>query len=98
MTRASSLRQAPGLAEVLHADHAVVLNLPRVEQQQSPYLFEGVAFEIWTRIDGTRTIDDVAGELAAAHGGGAEEITEAVAAFVAELTALGLVERVAPLN
>ncbi|WP_062304515.1 PqqD family protein [Demequina subtropica] len=98
MTPASSLRRVPGIAEVLHDDRAVVLNLPRVEQQQSPYLFEGTAFEIWTRIDGTRSVDDVAGELVAAHGGEAGEIAEAVASFVAQLTELGLVERIAPLN
>ncbi|WP_062387859.1 PqqD family protein [Demequina iriomotensis] len=92
MTHASSLRRTPGLAEVVHPDRAVVLNLPRLEEQQSPYLFEAVAYEIWSRIDGTLTEAQIAAELAAAHGQDRATVAAAVEGFVAQLRELGLVE------
>lgn len=83
--------RASALAEVVHDDRAVVLNLPRVTEQQSPYVFDGVAFEIWRRIDGTRSEEQIVAELAEAFGAPRERVAEDVAAFVAQLRELGLV-------
>ncbi|WP_062465997.1 PqqD family protein [Demequina maris] len=85
------LARTPGLAEVTADDHATVLNLPRIEEQQVPYAFEGTAFEIWARIDGTRTEAQIVTELAEAYEVVPDEIAPEVRAFVARLAELGLV-------
>ncbi|WP_062521691.1 PqqD family protein [Demequina silvatica] len=87
------LSRASGIAEVLHDEYAVVLNLPRIEAQQVPHLFEGSSFEIWARIDGTRDVDAIVDELAEAYGIDAGEIAADVEAFVVALIELGLVSR-----
>ncbi len=84
--------QASGLAYVAHDDYVVVLNLPRIEEQQSPYVFEGAAFEIWSRIDGTRTEDQIVDELVEATGAEREVVARDTRDFLATLRGLGLVE------
>lgn len=85
------LTRTPGLAEVVHADSATVLNLPHLREQQSPYVFEGPSFAIWVRIDGTRTEAQIASEIADAFAAPVEEVTADVAEFVGTLRGLGLV-------
>ncbi|BDZ62735.1 hypothetical protein Lsed01_01496 [Demequina sediminis] len=91
MTAPSPLTRHEGLAEVTSEDRATVLNLPRLEEQQVPYVFEGTAFEIWVRIDGTLTESEIVAELAEGYGAPVEEVAAQVREFVAELTELGLV-------
>jgi hypothetical protein len=86
-----TLTRTPGLAHVDHDDYTVVLNLPRLKEQQSPYVFEGTSFEVWTRIDGTRNQQQIAQELAEFHGAPLEQVAADVAAFVEQLLQLGLV-------
>ncbi|MCR6711861.1 MAG: PqqD family protein [Demequina sp.] len=83
-----------GLAYVTHDTYVVVLNLSRIEEQQSPYVFEGPAFEIWTRIDGTRTEEQVVDELVEASGADREVVARDAHEFIAQLLELGLIEEV----
>ncbi|WP_062462177.1 PqqD family protein [Demequina soli] len=85
------LARASSLAEVVRDGRAFVLNLARLEQQQVPRSFEGPAFEIWSGIDGTRTEDELVGELAESYGAPVARIAEDVRVLVEELRALGLV-------
>ncbi|WP_062296270.1 PqqD family protein [Demequina maris] len=85
------LARVDGLAEVVRDDVAVVVNLPRLAEQQVPHLFGGSSFEIWTRVDGTRTVEKIADELAEAYEAPRDVVGSDVEAFVAELMALGLV-------
>ncbi|WP_159451337.1 PqqD family protein [Demequina sp. NBRC 110054] len=89
------LSRHPDLAEVLHDDYTVVLNLVRLKEQQSPYVFEGPSFEIWTRIDGTRDEAQIVDELVEQFGAPREQIASDVRTFLAELLGLGLIEDVA---
>ncbi|MDN4477452.1 PqqD family protein [Demequina sp. SYSU T00039] len=91
MSTPSPLARHEGLAEVTSEDRATVLNLPRLEEQQVPYIFEGTAFEIWIRIDGTRTEQEIVDELAEVYEALAEEIAPQVRDFVAQLLELRLV-------
>lgn len=83
---------ADGLAQVIRGKRATVLNLPRLEQQQSPYIFEGTAFEIWRRIDGTRTERHIVEELARLTRGDVATIAEDTHSFISSLLELGLAE------
>lgn len=94
MTAEPVLRRHAGLAEVTGDAHATVLNLPRLEEQQVPYLFEGTAFEIWSRIDGTLTQEQIVDQLVEAYGAPREEIAAGVSEFVARVLELGLVDLV----
>jgi hypothetical protein len=69
-----------------------VLNLPRIEEQQSPYVFEGAAFEIWSRIDGTRSEEQIVRELVEATGGDHRLIIKDTRDFLAQLLELRLIE------
>jgi hypothetical protein len=71
-----------------------VVNLWQLARQQSPYVFEGPAFEIWTRIDGTRTDVDIVAELVEATGAHPEVVARDTRAFIAQLLELGLIEEV----
>ena len=70
---------------------AAVLNVSRLAEQQSPYVFEGPSFEIWTRIDGTRTEGQIVDELVEAYGAPREQIAHDVHEFLRELLRLGLI-------
>ncbi|WP_062318483.1 PqqD family protein [Demequina maris] len=85
------LARVVGLAEVVRGDAAVVVNLPRLEEQQVPHLFTGPSFEIWRRIDGTRTKGEIADELAVAYGASRDVVAADVNVLVAQLGALGLI-------
>lgn len=85
--------RAQGLAEVTEPATAYVLNLPRIEEQQSPYVFEGAAFEIWTRIDGTRTEDQIVDAMVEATGAERELVARDTRDFLATLRGLGLIEQ-----
>lgn len=85
------LTRTPGLAEVVSDTRVTVLNLPRLDEQQVPYVFEGSAFDIWERIDGTHSADAIIAELADAYGVAHEVIAPEVASFIAQLAELGLV-------
>ncbi|BDZ62732.1 hypothetical protein Lsed01_01498 [Demequina sediminis] len=89
MTAPSPLTRHEGLAEVTSDTRATVLNLPRLEEQQVPCIFEGTAFEIWIRIDGTRTEQEIVIELAEGYEAPADEIAPEVHDFVAQLIQLG---------
>lgn len=86
------LGRPAGLAEQIWAGRAVVLNLPRIEEQQTPYVFDGTAFEIWSRIDGTRTEPQIVDELVEASGAEREVVARDTRSFLATLRGLGLVE------
>ncbi|GIG53772.1 PqqD family protein [Demequina activiva] len=86
------LTRTPGLAEVVREDRAVVLNLPQLEEQQSPYVFEGPAFEIWRRIDGSRSQRLIVSELAAAFEVDEDVMEQDVRGFVATIAELGLID------
>ncbi|WP_062292727.1 PqqD family protein [Demequina phytophila] len=86
-----TLTRAPGIAEVVHDDYAVVLNLARIESQQVPHLFEGSSLEIWVRIDGMRDLEAIVVDVAEAYGVEADTIAADVEAFVAALVELWLV-------
>ncbi|WP_159450141.1 PqqD family protein [Demequina sp. NBRC 110056] len=88
---ASALHRAQGLAHVDHDDYTVVLNLPRLQEQQSPYIFDGTSFAIWNLIDGTRTQEQIAAELADTYGAPRDQVAPDVDAFIAQLLDLGLV-------
>jgi len=92
MTDPIPLSRVPGLAEVVTDDHATVLNLPHLAEQQVPYVFEGTAMDIWTRIDGTMTESEIVVDLAEAYAIDARSIAPQVRDFVAQLAALGLVD------
>ncbi|BDZ62009.1 hypothetical protein Lsed01_00646 [Demequina sediminis] len=91
MTEPTPLTRTEGLAEVASETRATVLNLPRLEEQQVPYIFEGTALEIWVRIDGTLSEAAIVAELVEAYDVPAEQIMPEVRAFVAQLLELGLV-------
>lgn len=86
------LVKAVPLAEVSHVDRVMVLNLNRVETQQSPYVFEGVALEIWARIDGKRGEQEIVDELVAQTGADLDQVTQETQAFLATLLELGLIQ------
>lgn len=86
-----NLTRTPGLAFVERDDYAVVLNLPRLEEQQSPYVFEGPAFAIWELIDGTRTEPQIVAQVAEATGASAEVVARDTRAFLSQLRGLGLI-------
>ena len=90
------LLSARGLGRIDEARVAYVLNLPRIEEQQSPYVFEGPAFEIWSRIDGTRTEEQIVDELVEATGVEREVVARDTRDFLATLRGLGLIEDVEP--
>ncbi|MGC4175660.1 PqqD family protein [Demequina sp.] len=90
----SRLVRASGLAEVGEQGACYVLNLPRIEEQQSPYVFEGPAFEIWSRIDGTRTEEQIVDELVEATGAERQVVARDTSDFLATLRGLGLIEDV----
>jgi hypothetical protein len=88
----TALTRTAGLAQVTTDTAAYVLNLPRIEEQQSPYVFEGSAFAIWQLIDGTRTHDQIVDELVEASGVEREIVARDTRAFLATLRGLGLIE------
>ena len=85
------LYPARPLASVESIDRVLLVNLTRVAEQQSPYVFEGPSFEIWARIDGTRTEEQIVDELVEAYGAPREQIAHDVREFLAELLRLGLI-------
>lgn len=87
-----TLCRALGLATIERDGTSVVLNLPRIESQQSPYVFEGAAFEIWRRIDGTRTESQIVDQIVEATGVARETVAWDTRTFIATLRGLGLVE------
>ena len=86
--------RAEGIAVIDADTYALVLNLPRVQSQQSPYVFEGPAFEIWSRIDGTRSEDQIVDELVEIAGADREIVARDTREFIAQLLELGLIEEV----
>lgn len=78
---------------MMHDTYCVILNVPRIVDQQSPYVLEGSAFEIWQRIDGTRTQAQLRDELVSAFDLDAAAAARDVDAFVTSLADLGLVVR-----
>ncbi len=91
----SAFRRCGGIACVTCADaRALVLPLHRVVEQQSPYVFEGPSFEIWTRIDGTRTEEQIVDELVELYDAPREQIAVDVHSFLAQLLELHLIEDV----
>lgn len=83
---------ASGIAQVMDGRVAYVLNLPRIEEQQSPYVFEGTAYDIWSRIDGTRSEAQIVDELVEATGVEREVVARDTREFLATLRGLGLLE------
>jgi len=83
---------ADGLAHITHDTYVVVLNLPQIETQQSPYIFEGTAFQIWQLIDGTRTEAQIVDQLVETTGAEREVVARDTRDFLATLRGLGLIE------
>jgi hypothetical protein len=88
------LRQRQGLAAVRHDGCVVVLNLPSVRRQQSPYVFRGTAFDIWNLVDGSRTEQQIIAELIEATGAAPDTVGRETHEFIAQLLELGLIEEV----
>ena len=88
VTRVSRL---PGLGTIDDGTASYVLNLPRIEEQQSPYAFTGTAHEIWRRIDGTRTESQIVDQLVEASGAEREVVARDTRTFLATLRGLGLI-------
>lgn len=80
------------IAVVIEDGVAYVLNLGYLETQQSPYVFEGPSFEIWTRIDGERSEEQIVDELTELYGAPREQIAADVHAFLTQLLELHLIE------
>jgi Coenzyme PQQ synthesis protein D (PqqD) len=71
------------------APRVVALDLDRPEQP--PYVFEGSAAQVWVRVDGLRSEDEIVGLVAEEFGVPVDVVAPDVAAFLARLRALGLV-------
>jgi Coenzyme PQQ synthesis protein D (PqqD) len=82
-------RRAVSAAYVESEGRVVVLDLDRPELP--PYVFEGSAADVWTRVDGVRSEADIATGLAEAYGAPVEVVASDVRQFVARLGELGLV-------
>jgi len=79
-----------------------VASLAEVEQRSvlletmlSRFVLNGDGRDVWVRIDGRRTVRDIASAVAVASGEDVDQVTPAVAAFCARLADHGLVEDVA---
>ena len=93
-----TLHRAEGLAHIDHPDesYAAVLNLPRIVEQQVPYVFEGTAYQIWRLIDGARTLDQIIAHLVEQTGAEPSIVAADTTAFVNQLLELGLVTHLEP--
>lgn len=93
-----TLHRTTGLAQVDHPDesYAAVLNLPRIVEQQVPYVFEGTAYAVWSLIDGTRTLDQIVAHLVEQTGADPGIVATDTTAFVNQLLELGLVTHLEP--
>lgn len=82
---------AADLAVHVEGGSVFVLHLTRLKKHPAPFVFEGPSFEIWTRVDGTRTEDQIVDELVEAYGAPREQIAHDVHEFLVELLRLGLI-------
>lgn len=80
------------VATVEDSTHAVLLNLPHVVEQQSPYYFEGAAFQIWSLIDGVRTEEQIVDALVDVSGARRELVARDTRSFLDKLLTLGLIK------
>ncbi len=65
----------------------------RLADMRRIYSLDPVGAFVWERLDGVRTLGDVAGMVAEAFDNAPENAGEEVLAFAGELLAAGLVER-----
>lgn len=79
-------------AQVRCGGAVFVANAAYLETQQSPYVFEGPSFEIWTRIDGERSEEQIVDELTELYGAPREQIAADVRTFLTQLLELHLIE------
>jgi hypothetical protein len=79
------------VASVESAQRIVVLDLDHPEQ--SPYVFEGSAAQIWACVDGDRSEAEIVADLADAFEAPAEVVAVDVRQFVDRLGELGLIVR-----
>jgi hypothetical protein len=60
------------------------------EQEHAMLVLNSSAGEVWARCEGSRTVDDIVAELAAAHGTDCSSIEDDVWQTVCKLASLGL--------
>ena len=86
-----SWRRSDSLALVENDGRVVALNLDHLADP--PVVLADTAAEIWRAIDGERSEDEIATEVARHFGIGADAIRADVHAFLAQLAEIGLVVR-----
>lgn len=84
---AALAKLAENFSETAIDDEIVVMNLAN----GNFYSLTGTGRAIWLLIDGTRDPASIVAELAADYGVAADAIADEVAAFIADLTAAGLI-------
>lgn len=85
-------RRCVDVAYVDRDGRSALLDLTHLDRP--PFVLEGSAAEIWQRIDGERTEDTIVSELIELYSEPEDTIRPAVTAFLADLEARHLVERV----
>ncbi|GGD15087.1 hypothetical protein GCM10007231_12560 [Nocardioides daphniae] len=81
------------VVQVGDADRVVLLDLD--DPAHPPRILTGPAAEIWTAVDGRRTLAEVTGVVAEAFDAPVDTVAGDVSAFVASLLEARLVEEVA---
>lgn len=87
-TGARRLRRSPNVAAAEQGDRTVLLDL-RSEQY---FALDAVGTAVWTRLDATRTIDEIAAGVAELYQAPLEDVRRDVLEFVTTLERDGLVE------
>ena len=85
-----ALRRSSELAVVERDDHAVILDLRRLDAPD-PIHLDGTALEIWRAIDGTRDRAAIVEAVASAYGVDSADVEVDVAAFLDDLERRGLI-------
>lgn len=81
------------MAVVEHPDHAVILDLRRLDDPQ-PIHLDGAALTIWREIDGSRDRPAIVAAVASAYGVHSTDVEPDVASFLDELERRGLIATV----
>jgi len=82
-------QRATSAAYVDSPERAVVVDLDHLDLP--PYVFEDSAAEIWARVDGGRSENEIVSDLALAYDVPAEVVAPDVHRFVDRLRGLGLI-------
>ncbi|GAA4109657.1 hypothetical protein GCM10022215_04150 [Nocardioides fonticola] len=85
-------RRRVGIAAVERPGRVAVLDTDRLAQ--APVILLGLAADVWRTVDGSRSRDDIARELASLWDTTPGELTEVVAEALDALVSCGFIERV----